>query len=283
MKRFNRRNFSGRHIVVTGAASGIGRALAEQLALEKGAHLSVLDITDSPLTELADRLRRTSGCEISTHVVDVASEHSVGKWLEATQDRPVDGLINCAGVLGLGRFADTSPKDFEKVLEVNFLGAVRMTRLMLPRLQRAESGFIVNVASAAGLVATPGMAAYTTSKFALVGFSQVLRLELDPKVNVLVVCPGFVRTNLFLTAKISEGDEKEQARNRLNQVMERFGASPARVAHSIIGAAERNRGMLLVGLDAHLLYLGQRFFPSMTGALAGRIYKILTDRGIVPS
>lgn len=283
-RRLSRRSIlSGRHIVVTGAASGIGKAVAQRLALVHGATLSVLDISEGTLTAFAEQIGPSSDNEISPYVVDVTSDASVRGWLEKTRGRPVDGLINCAGVLNLGRFADALPADFDKVFDVNFLGAVRMTRLLLPRLQTASSGFVVNVASVAGLVPTPGMTAYTASKFALIGFSQALRLELGRQVNVLVACPGFVRTGLFTKAGIPRGEGQEQARDRLNQLIGRFGASPDKVAHKIIDGIERKRGMLLVGPDAHLLHLGQRLFPSFTGTLMRWAYESLAKRGGIPS
>lgn len=191
---------------------------------------------------------------------------------------PPDILINVAGVLGIGPFERTRIEDFERVIDVNLLGTVRMTKALLPLLRRSDRAFIVTLASAAGLVGAPGMAAYSASKFALVGFSQALRMELRGRVGVCVVCPTLFRTSIVRNAALSNPSDD---RSSMENILFRFGSTPERVSRAIIQSIRRRGTFVLVTPDAYLLYLLHRFSPKLVEFLVHRIYRRLIRKGVL--
>jgi short-subunit dehydrogenase len=284
----SRGRLQGRRVLVTGAASGIGRQLAADLYLEEGCHLLLVDRDERGLSELAGELERhrtthEGSRSIALHVLDVASTAEVEAFAARLGELPLDGLVNCAGTLYLGPFERMRIDDFERVIGVNFLGAVRLTRALLPRLFAGEDGFIVNLASAAGLAGAPGMAAYSASKFALLGFSEALRAELRGRISVCVVCPSIVRTGIVAHAQVGELPcaPEHDYRAAIGAVLERFGASPRKVSQAIIDAIMRQRSLVLVNLDAHALYHSRRFFPRLTELVVSQGYRWLQRRGVL--
>ena len=280
----------GQHVLVTGAASGIGRALAEELLLRSGAHLDLVDVDAERLELVAHELREHAAQtgvrgKIVAHVSDVASGESVAALAERLRGQRVDVLVNCAGVLAVGPFTATAMADFERTVAVNFMGTVRVTHALLPHLLESPHAFVVNVASAAGLVGAPGMSAYSASKFALVGFSEALRVELAGRVGVLTVCPSLVRTNIVSAAThvASKAAESAGSRGRLAELVQALGADPAKVAAAIVRAIERRERLLLVNPDTHLLDLVRRVSPALTEALVLRGYRWLQRTGALPS
>jgi NAD(P)-dependent dehydrogenase (short-subunit alcohol dehydrogenase family) len=201
--------------VVTGAASGIGAALAEALAA-RGCGLALADVDAAGLSGVAERARRR-GVAASEHRLDVADEGAVAAFPAAVlaEHGRVRVLVNNAGVALGGRFEQTDPADFEWLFSINFWGVVRMTRAFLPVLRREPGAAqIVNLSSVFGIVAPPGQAAYAASKFAVRGFSEALRHELEAegaKVGVTVVLPGGVRTAIAANARRGGMDEAERA------------------------------------------------------------------------
>ena len=155
--------------VVTGAASGIGAAVAESLA-KRGARLALVDLDRAGVERIAARLR-TDGADVSAHALDVAAPDA-GETLEAAVRGPVHLLVNNAGVALGGSFEQVSAKDFDWLMAINFGAVVRLTRAFLPRLRQAREARIVNLSSVFGLIAPPGQTAYAASKFAVRGFSE---------------------------------------------------------------------------------------------------------------
>ncbi|MBJ7500099.1 MAG: SDR family NAD(P)-dependent oxidoreductase, partial [Sphingopyxis sp.] len=184
---------AGKTAVVTGAADGIGRAIATSLA-DRGCHLALCDINEPGLVETAATLH---GVRVSCHRLDVADCDGVAALpgLVAAPHPSVDLLVNNAGVALGGAFEQVSEAEFEWLFDINFWGVVRMTRAFLPVLHRSNDARIVNLSSLFGLIAPPGQAAYAASKFAVRGFSDALRKELvGSTVGVTVAHPGGVRT-----------------------------------------------------------------------------------------
>lgn len=264
---------AGRTAVVTGAASGIGRGVAVALA-KRGCHLAVADVNEAGLAETAE-LVRAPGLRISRHRLDVSDRDAVAAFpAEVTAEHPgMDILVNNAGVALGGSFEQVSEADFEWLFEINFWGVVRMTRAFLPLLRASDDARLVNLSSVFGLVAPPGQVAYAASKFAVRGFSEGLRHELEGShVGVTVVHPGGVRTAISDSARAPAGvDEAEVARRRaaMNKVLR---MPPEQAGEIIVRGIEQRKSRVLVGVDARALSLLARLAPvSYWKLLAGRL------------
>jgi short-subunit dehydrogenase len=196
--------FAGKTAFLTGAASGIGAALAARLA-SLGCGLALLDRDEPGLALIAETATSRGATRVSTHVADLSECHDhVGLVADvlAAHDR-VDLVINNAGVVISGTFAEVDLADFEWLMDINFGAVVRLTKAFLPQLLDNPGSHVVNMSSMFGLIAPPGQAAYAASKFAVRGFSEALRHELAGQVGVTVVHPGFIKTNLIRNARIS--------------------------------------------------------------------------------
>jgi short-subunit dehydrogenase len=250
--------------VITGAASGIGAALALNLA-RRGMHLALADLNASGLEAIAAQARAL-GVTASTHVLDVADHAAVAALPAAVLERHgrASVLVNNAGVAVGGMFEHVSAEDFDWLMNINFGATVRLTRAFLPLLAREPAAQLVNVSSIFGIVAPPGQTAYAASKFAVRGFSESLRHELEASgspVGVTVVHPGGVRTSIAENARVPNGlSAAEIERERIN-----FGRlltlAPANAAEVIAVGIERRAPRVLVGNDAKGAALVQRLFP----------------------
>ena len=247
--------------VVTGAASGIGAALAEALAA-RGCNLALADVNAPSLGAVASRAR-SRGVGVSEHQLDVADRQAVAALPEAVlaEHGRVSILVNNAGVALGGSFEQVSAEDFDWLLSINFGGVVNMTRAFLPALRRESMAQIVNLSSIFGIVAPPGQVAYAASKFAVRGFSEALRHELEgSSVGVLVVHPGGVRTAIAANARLGavSGAEREAQAKRWERLLR---LPPEAAAERIVRAIERREKRVLVGRDARQVALIQRLVP----------------------
>jgi short-subunit dehydrogenase len=249
--------------VITGAASGIGAALAEALA-RRGAKLALVD-RDGPGV---GRIARSLGA--AAHRLDLA-DPGAGDILAEAVDGPVNLLVNNAGIALGGRFEEVAAEDFDALMAINFGAVVRLTRAFLPRLRQAREGRIVNVSSVFGLIAPPGQTAYAASKFAVRGFSEALRAELAGSgVGVSIVHPGGVKTNIAVNAKrpaMSDAELAEMAR-RWEKALR---MPPERAAEIIARGVSLRRARILVGADAHIIDLAQRLLPVAHAGLLRRL------------
>jgi NAD(P)-dependent dehydrogenase (short-subunit alcohol dehydrogenase family) len=238
------RSFDGRHALVTGAASGIGKATALELA-KRGAHLEVVDVDADGVRATAEAVRAL-GREATAHTVDLAKREEVDDLAaRVLRDRgPVDVLVNNAGVAVVAPFIRTTEADWEWLLSVNLWGPLRLTRALLPPMLERRQGHVVMVASLAGLVGAPGLVAYGTTKFALVGLTEALRLEIaDAGVGVTLVCPGFVRTNFAKSSRYDNGD----FRRFLDEPPSWYGMAKERVATELADAVLERRPLVVLG------------------------------------
>ena len=253
--------FSGGVALLTGAASGIGRSLAEGLAL-RGCHLALADRNREGLEEVAARLN--GRVKVSTHVTDLSERESVASLVTDVigEHGRVTLLVNNAGVALGGRFEEVSAQEFEWLMDINFRAVVALTKACLPHLLAAEGAHLVNVSSVFGLIAPEGQVAYSSSKFAVRGFSEALRHELAGRVGVSVVHPGGVKTNIALGARAAAALEPEKARQDLAQFDRSLRTSPEDAAATILRAVERRQSRVLIGADAHIIDLTQRFLPT---------------------
>ncbi|MDH1012779.1 SDR family NAD(P)-dependent oxidoreductase [Pseudomonas nicosulfuronedens] len=256
-------NLDNQVAVLTGAASGIGRALAEQLA-GKGCHLALVDRDEAGLRETLARLPRT-GRHVSLHVLDLAQRDAVRTLPEQVlQEHPtVHLVINNAGVAVGGSFDRVSEEDFDWLMAINFQAVVDITRGFLPVLQRnGARGKFVNVSSLYGLVSPPGQAAYSASKFAVRGFSNSLRHELrGSSVDMMVVHPGGIATSIATNAKAPKDidpAEVERQRKEMNRLLR---MPPSKAAGIILNGIEKDRARVIVGIDALILSIIERLVP----------------------
>ncbi|KQQ97313.1 SDR family oxidoreductase [Massilia sp. Leaf139] len=255
-------NVSNRVAVITGAGSGIGRATALALA-RRSCHLALADIDAAGLKETAAQLANL-GVRVSTHALDVADRAAVRALPAQVLDAHgrVDLLVNNAGVALGGTFEQVSEDDFDWLIDINFNGVVRMTRAFLPLLRASDEARIVNVSSIYGIVSPPGQAAYSASKFAVRGFSNALRHELEGStVGVSVVHPGGVATSIARNARVpADTPPDEIARGR--KIAEKLlRLAPEAAGEIIARGIERRQSRILVGSDAKVVSLLERISP----------------------
>ncbi|WP_375456996.1 SDR family NAD(P)-dependent oxidoreductase [uncultured Methylobacterium sp.] len=255
-------SFENRTALVTGAASGIGRALAVALA-QRGCHLALADRDAAGLAETG-RMIAPSRIRITRHVLDVADRAAVAALPAAVEAAHggLDLLFNNAGVALGGTFADVSEADFAWLFEINFWGVVRMTRAFLPLLGARDEAWIVNLSSLYGLIAPPGQTAYAASKFAVRGFSQALRHELaGTNVGLTVIHPGGVATAIADSARVPAHLTPEAAARGRAASNRLLKLPPARAAAIILSGVARRKGRVLVGSDAKVIALIERLAP----------------------
>jgi short-subunit dehydrogenase len=269
----------GSTAAVTGAASGIGRALALELAA-RGCDLALADRDEAGLQAAAAEIGRTSSQKVTVHRVDVGEPPQIAEFAQAAiaAHPGLNILVNNAGVALLGQFNEIDQAQMDWLMNINFWGVVHATRAFLPHLAGRREAHIVNLSSIFGIIAPPGQTAYAAAKFAVRGFSESLRHELQmaaSAVRLSVVHPGGVSTNIVRNSRAGSG-VTDNARRA--QTIERFDAvaktTPAAAALRIITGIEKNQPRILIGNDARFMDLLQRFRPGTYWAvLARRIEK----------
>lgn len=245
---------SGTVAAVTGAGSGIGRALALSLG-GRGCALALADINAAKLSETAALASKTEASKVTTSIVDVADWAAVSRYASDVESWHGGAhlLINNAGVALGGFFEEVSLEDFAWLMGANFWGVVYGVKAFLPQLRRQTAAHIVNVSSVFGLAGPPGQTAYASSKFAVRGFTESLRAELQgTPISVSCVHPGGVRTNIAVNARASMTDpvRLEAGRKRWEKLLK---MPPEEAAAAIIRGIERDSARILIGNDARLL------------------------------
>ena len=262
------RSFVDRVAAITGAASGIGRALALELAAER-CHLALSDVDERGLAETA-RLAGEQGVRVGTARIDVARRDEVHRWADvvAREHGRVNLIFNNAGV-GLGATIEAmSYDDFEWLMGIDFWGVVHGTKAFLPHLKASGDGHVVNVSSIFGLVGIPTQGAYNAAKFAVRGFTEALREELDivgVAVSATCVHPGGVKTNIAQMARLdpSIGDVTGGDMDAARAGFERVAlTTPRAAARKILRGVRRKARRVLVGGDAYVVDLMQRLMPA---------------------
>lgn len=251
-------------VVITGAASGIGRATALRLRAEKIGGLALSDVSADGLKETA-RMLENSGIAVSTHIVNVADKPAVEALAAEVVARHgrVTHLLNNAGVSLFGDFEEISDEDFEWLMSINFWGVVNGTRAFLPILRQQKSAQILNVSSVFGFVGIPGNAAYCASKFAVRGFTESLRHELDgTNVTVSTIHPGGIKTNIANFGRLgAKANQKERSATTAAFNNEMTRSTPEQAAETIVRGMKSRRRRILIGTDARLISLIYRIFP----------------------
>lgn len=263
------KSFANKVAGITGAASGMGRELALELAA-KGCALSLSDVNTKGLEETAT-MAKAKGVKVTTAKLDVASREAVYAWAEQTakDHGGVNLIFNNAGVALNAPLDAISQKDFEWIVDINFWGVVYGSQAFLPYLKASGDGHIINTSSLFGLIGTPGTGAYSATKFAVRGYTESLRIELDMMncgVSATCVHPGGIRTEINRGARIAEGTEKlfgvsgEKARDKFDKLLNLTSANKA--ARIILRAVEKNSRRVVVGPDAKFMDILVRLLGS---------------------
>lgn len=249
--------------VITGAASGIGRALALRFAGDGVAGVAISDINKEGLDETAAMIAKLD-VPVSAHVVDVSKLDQVRGFADEIVARHgrVTHLINNAGVGLVGTFDQLSIEDFEWLMGVNFWGVVYGCKVFLPILLREEKAHLINVSSVFGLIAPPEQTAYCASKYAVRGFTESLRHELaETNVSVACVHPGGIKTNIIKNARVGE-DASEEWKTQGTELFEKITRTTAEEAADVIIKGIRNGNpRILIGQDAKQISKTSRLFP----------------------
>ncbi len=271
---------SGSAAVITGAASGIGRAMALELAA-RGCDVALADMDEAGLKSVAADIQRAHQRKVSVHRVDVSEPPQIEELARAAiaAHPGLNIVMNNAGVALFGQFHEIDQAQLEWLMNINFWGVVHGTRAFLPHLQRQREAHIINVSSIFGIVAPPGQTAYSAAKFAVRGFSESLRHELQTNnspVRLSVVHPGGVATNIVNSSRVgvamTDNQRRAEAIDRFNQVPKK---TPQEAAQRIIRGVEKNEPRILIGPDARRMDLLQRLKPGTYWAtMARRIAKM---------
>jgi len=272
-------NLQGVNILITGAASGIGKLLAQELFLRERSNLLLADIDFKKLQTVSDELnKQRTGGSVKIYEVDISSATSVASFVGQLKDIPVDILINNAGIVSVGAFEKKDFSELERVMDVNLVGTIRFTHALLPIILRSAKPSVITITSAAGYVAAPGLAAYSASKFGLTGFMDSLRTELKGRAQVCTISPGFIRTDLAKNAPKADSDEVKQ---KMDSFLQERGDDPATVVSAVIKAIKYNRKRVLVNGQAYFLYYLNKCFPWLSDLLIDYLYKRFKKEGIV--
>jgi len=257
------RDLRGKRCLITGAASGIGRATA-RLAASRGAELVLTDIQVEALEAVAEEIRAAGGNVAYAKAADIADHAAIVAMAEEVHGAggSVDVVMNVAGVSTWGAIEQLEEHHWRKMVEINLMGPIGVLECFVPpMIEAGRGGHVVNVSSAAGLFGLPWHAAYSASKFGLRGVSEVLRFDLRRHdIGVSLVCPGAVKTPLMETVDLVGVDRESR---RVRKLVGRFGehaVSPERVAEKIVAGVEKNRYMVFTSADIRVGYWFQRKF-----------------------
>lgn len=276
------KDFSNKVAAITGSASGIGRALAIALA-KQGCNLALSDVDKPGLEETASRAAAL-GVKVTTASVNVADKDAVYAWSEQVQKDhgKVNLIFNNAGVALGGTVEDTDYSDYEWILGINLWGVVYGTKAFLPLLkQSGEEGHIINISSVFGLFAQPTQSGYNMSKFAVRGFTESLRQELDIEnglVSATCIHPGGIKTNIARNARMSTSMQKltgsASAEKMRDQFEAMFMTTPEQAANAILAGVKANKRRVLIGPDAKVLDIMQRSLPVIYQKLVTTSFKL---------
>ncbi|MGI9054506.1 MAG: SDR family NAD(P)-dependent oxidoreductase [Pyrinomonadaceae bacterium] len=249
--------------VITGAASGIGRALAVCLAEEKIAGIAISDVDEIGLNETFELVEKLN-VPVSAHVVDVSKLEEVERFKAEVlgKHERVTHLINNAGVGLFGNFEQISLEDFEWLMSINFWGVVYGCKVFLPVLKSQEKAHIVNLSSVFGMIAPPEQTAYCASKFAVRGFTESLRHELaETNIKISSVHPGGIKTNIARNSRLGKDTPEAYKKQGAKFFDSVANTSPEQAAETIVRGIKAENTRILIGKDAHAISYIHRIFP----------------------
>ncbi len=251
------KSFEGKVAAITGAGSGIGRALAVNLA-GQGCHLALSDVDEAGLAETVAACEGR-GVKVTSKRVDVAGRAAVFAWADevAEEHGKVNLIFNNAGVALAATISDMKIEDFEWLMNINFWGVVHGTQAFLPHLKATRDGHVVNISSVFGLVSIPSQSAYNAAKFAVRGFTDCLRIELDGErcgVSSTTVHPGGIKTNIARNMRSGENNPFERPDVDTAAGFDKIAmTTPGKAAAEILAAVKRNQRRALIGPDANVI------------------------------
>jgi len=260
------KNFKDKVVVITGAGSGIGRALALDFA-GRGAKLALSDINEAGLAETAAAVSAKASVDVHTARLDVADRAAFEAYATSVLDHfgGVNVVINNAGVALAGDLVDLEWNDIDWIIGINFWGVVHGTKFFLPALIESGDAHIVNISSLFGLVSMPGQSMYNAAKYAVRGMTEALREEMligRTGVGVTAVHPGGIKTAIARSARTSANEDQAATAKFFDEKLAK--TTPEKAAEVIIKGIEKKQARVLVGLDAHVVhnfgkYTGSRY------------------------
>ena len=267
--------FAGKIAAVTGAGSGIGQALAIELA-RSGASVAISDVDTEGLAATEEQLKAI-GAPVKADRLDVTEREAFELYADTVKDHVgmVNQIYNNAGIAFAGDVEVSGFKDIEKVMDIDFWGVVNGTKVFLPHLIASGDGHIVNVSSVFGLFSVPGQAAYTAAKFAVRGFTDALRQEMalaGHPVKVTTVYPGGIKTNIVRNMTAADRVNKDALAKTFDKRL--ANTTPQKAAQIILDGVRKNRARVLVGSDARALDLIVR----VTGSSYERLFSTVMSR-----
>lgn len=253
----------GKRVLITGAASGIGRAVAIASAA-RGSRVFLTDINDAALQAVAEEIRASGGAVDYVKAVDVSEHDAVRAMADEIHAAhgSLDVLMNVAGIAVWGTVERLTHEQWRRVIDVDLMGPIHVIECFLPAMVEADrGGHLVNVSSTAGLFGLPWHAPYCAAKFGLRGVSEVLRFDLRRhRIGVTLVCPGAVDTGLVNTVEIAGVDTSSRTMEKAKKRFQHLAASPEQAATRILAGVERNRYWVYTSRDIRVLHFLQRRF-----------------------
>jgi NADP-dependent 3-hydroxy acid dehydrogenase YdfG len=258
------KNLSDKVVVITGAGSGIGRALALNLA-RKGSILALSDVDETGLAETVDLVKGAGAREVRSDRLDVADRAAFEAYADAVAEQfgRVNVVVNNAGVALAGDLVDLEWQDIDWIMGINLGGVLTGTKAFLPHLIASGEGHVVNISSLFGLVSMPGQSIYNATKYAVRGMSEALREEMliaGHPVGVTVVHPGGIKTAIARNSRVSAKEDQKATAKLFDEKLARM--TPDRAAEIIVAGIEKDQARVLVGLDAHALH----WFAKLSGS-----------------
>ncbi|MFO0736789.1 MAG: SDR family NAD(P)-dependent oxidoreductase [Labilithrix sp.] len=275
------KSFAGKVAAITGAASGMGRSLAVRLA-RRSCEVAISDVDEVGLAETARLVEQEKpGLRVTKKWLDVADAEAMRAWARevATEHGRVNLIFNNAGVSYAATVEGAPQAEFDRIIDIDFWGVVHGTRAFLPYLRASGDGHVINTSSLFGLIAFPGQCTYNSAKFAVRGFTESLRLELEitgAPVSASCVHPGGIKTNIARASKMHESmadlgiDDHDAAKQRFEKA---FRVTADEAAEIILRGVQRNDARILVGTDARIMDVLQRIMPGTYASVLARISK----------
>ncbi|MBN1364570.1 MAG: SDR family oxidoreductase [Syntrophaceae bacterium] len=270
--------FNEKVAIITGAGSGIGKGLAEELA-RRGAHVVISDISAERIEKVADGIAKANGKVIAS-MLDVSKYDAVKKNIDdtVTAHGRIDFIFNIAGIAIGGPAQDVPIDDWHKVIDINLYGVVYGSSVAFPIMMKQGFGHIVNMASIEGLVPFPNSSSYAASKHGVVGLSSALRVEgADHGVKVSVVCPGYIKTAIWNDSKMININREKL----VSELPDWSGITPEQCAKVILRGVERNKAFIVVTLFAKLLWVLHRISPNLAIWIMKMVHRDARKKGIV--
>src|SRR3954453_5552375 len=278
------KSFDDKVVAITGAGSGIGRALSLNLA-RQGALLAISDVDDAGLAETVDLVKAAGAREVRSDHLDVADRATFAAYAASVAEQlgRVNVVVNNAGVALAGDVEDLAYSDMDWIIGINFWGVVHGTKEFLPHLIASGDGHLVNISSLFGLISMPGQSMYNAAKYAVRGMSEALREEMlvaGYPVGVTVVHPGGIKTAIARNARVSAKEDKERTARLFDEKLAKM--TPERAAEIIVKGVLHDKARVLVGLDAHAVpHLAKLTGSRYQDIVAKAASRVLPDRTTV--